>query len=102
MTENEKNYKKALEDIISLGNNSSSLKKKSTVKSNKNTLSKAIAIAKECLEKSNKIEEKFKAPFGCIVDDEGTILSGTWNRKNGGHGDTWWRFDAEECSNDDD
>jgi hypothetical protein len=46
-------------------------------------------------------KEKIKAPIGCVIDDKGEILKGTWTRKNGGHGDFWWRFETEAVSDDD-
>lgn len=45
---------------------------------------------------------KVKAPKGCVIDDEGSVIEGTWTHKNGGHNDFHWRFDATESTNDDD
>lgn len=65
----------------------------------------ARKIAKEALSTIEKAEVGRyvpKAPEGCVIDDNGEVIKGTWTHKNGGHGDFWWRFDADEVANDND
>lgn len=53
-----------------------------------------------CINKMKRSPGRAKAPKGCVIDDEGEIIAGTWTRKNGGHGDFHWRFDASEVTED--
>lgn len=55
-----------------------------------------------CINKMQRGIRRFKAPPGTVVDDKGEVIAGTWTRKNGGHGEFWWRFDAQEVVSDDD